>query len=92
VQCGNSARFQRRDKPNKPTLTSFTFYSRLLAGLVCHTSNHTSRKEGAPSGSPEMAVGDVPQGTSTASHLVWDRVVPDIPDFCRELVAALSEE
>jgi hypothetical protein len=25
-------------------------------------------------------------------HLVWGRVVPDIPDFCRELVAALAEE
>ncbi len=25
-------------------------------------------------------------------HLVWGRMVPDIPDFCRELVAALDEE
>jgi len=25
-------------------------------------------------------------------HLVWGRVAPDIPDFCRELVAALAEE
>jgi hypothetical protein len=25
-------------------------------------------------------------------HLVWGRVVADIPDFCRELVAALAEE
>jgi protease I len=25
-------------------------------------------------------------------NLVWGRVVPDIPAFCRELVAALSEE
>jgi protease I len=25
-------------------------------------------------------------------NLVWGRVVPDIPDFCRELVAALGEE
>ena len=24
-------------------------------------------------------------------NLVWGRVVPDIPDFCRELVAALAE-
>ena len=24
-------------------------------------------------------------------NLVWGRVVPDIPDFCRELVSALSE-
>jgi hypothetical protein len=28
----------------------------------------------------------------TALHSVWGRVVPDIPDFCRELVAALAEE
>jgi hypothetical protein len=27
----------------------------------------------------------------TAFHLVWGRVVADIPDFCRELVAALAE-
>jgi protease I len=26
-----------------------------------------------------------------AGNLVWGRVVPDIPDFCRELVNALSE-
>jgi len=26
------------------------------------------------------------------SNLVWGRVVPDIPDFCRELVAALADE
>ena len=25
-------------------------------------------------------------------NLVWGRVVPDIPDFCRELVAALEED
>jgi len=25
-------------------------------------------------------------------NLVWGRVVPDIPDFCRELVAALAED
>jgi hypothetical protein len=24
-------------------------------------------------------------------HLVWGRVVPDIPAFCRELFAALAE-
>jgi len=26
-----------------------------------------------------------------SGNIVWGRVVPDIPDFCRELVAALSE-
>jgi hypothetical protein len=29
---------------------------------------------------------------STVSHLVWGRVVPDIPDICRELVAVIAEE
>jgi hypothetical protein len=29
---------------------------------------------------------------SATSHLVWGRVVPDLPDFCRELVAAIAEE
>jgi len=37
-------------------------------------------------------LGDVFQPFSTTSHLVWGRVVPDIPDFCRELVATLAEE
>ena len=41
---------------------------------------------------PEKAVGDVFLHFSAASHSVWGRVVPDIPDFCRELVAALAEE
>jgi len=27
-----------------------------------------------------------------AARLVWGRVVPDIPDFCREFVVALDEE
>ncbi len=29
---------------------------------------------------------------SVISHLVWGRVVADIPAFCRELVAALAEQ
>src|SRR5687768_16397992 len=43
-------------------------------------------------GALEMSLGDVFQHLSTVSHSVWGRVVPDIPDFCRELVAALAEE
>jgi hypothetical protein len=40
-----------------------------------------------------MAVGDVCQRLfSSPLHLVLGRVVPDIPDFCRELVAALADE
>ena len=27
-----------------------------------------------------------------SGNLIWGRVVPDIPDFCRELIAALSEK
>jgi hypothetical protein len=45
-----------------------------------------------PSRPPEKATGDVYQRLPVTSHLVWGRVVPDIPDFCRELVAALAEE
>jgi hypothetical protein len=37
-------------------------------------------------------VGDVPRRFSTPLHSVWGRVVPDIPAFCRELVAALAEQ
>ena len=40
----------------------------------------------------EVAVGDVFQRSSTASHLVWGHVVSDMPDFFRKLVAALAEE
>ncbi|HEX2182813.1 MAG TPA: hypothetical protein VHH10_11050 [Rubrobacteraceae bacterium] len=43
-------------------------------------------------GPPERAVGDVSGRFSGTSHLVWGRVVPDIPAFCGELVAALAEE
>ena len=38
-----------------------------------------------------MLIGDVLRRCSITSHLVWGRVVPDIPDFCRELVAALGD-
>jgi hypothetical protein len=40
----------------------------------------------------QAIVGDVSRRLSPAFHSVWGRVVPDIPDFCRELVAALAEE
>ena len=33
----------------------------------------------------------VDQPAFCEGHLVWGRVVADIPAFCRELVAALSE-
>ena len=39
-----------------------------------------------------MAVGDTFLRFLAAPHSVWGCVVPDIPDFCRELVAALAEE
>jgi hypothetical protein len=39
-----------------------------------------------------MGVGDVCWCLQPPLHSVWGRVVPDIPDFCRELVAALAEE
>jgi hypothetical protein len=40
----------------------------------------------------EKALGDVSRRLSLAFHSVWGRVVADIPDFCRELVAALLEQ
>lgn len=33
----------------------------------------------------------VDQAAFREGHMVWGRVVEDIPDFCRELVAALAE-
>ncbi len=42
-------------------------------------------------GPPERAVGDVFRHLSTPLHLVWGRVVLDIPAFCRELVEVFAE-
>jgi hypothetical protein len=39
-----------------------------------------------------MPLGDAIGLLATQLHMVWGRVVPYIPDFCRELVAALAEE
>jgi hypothetical protein len=39
-----------------------------------------------------MPLGDAIGLPATHLHLVWGRVVPDIPAFCRELVAALAEQ
>jgi hypothetical protein len=63
---------------------------RLLPGLARHPWAHQPG-ERIHSRPPEMAVGDVFQRLSSACHSVWDRVVPDIPDFCREHVAAIAE-
>jgi hypothetical protein len=40
----------------------------------------------------EKALGEVFGLLATSLHSVWGRVVPDIPTFCRELVAALAEQ
>ena len=40
---------------------------------------------------PEKAVGVGVRTSAIVSLLVWGRVVPDIPAFCRELIAALTE-
>jgi hypothetical protein len=42
--------------------------------------------------SPEETLDTGSRRLNAALHLVWGHVVPDIPDFCRELVAALAEE
>jgi hypothetical protein len=54
---------------------------RLLAGLAAHTSNHTSRRRAIYPELEEEPVKAVDQRSSTVSHLVLSRVVPDIPDF-----------
>jgi hypothetical protein len=43
-------------------------------------------------GSSEERVGEGLESPEAALHLVWGRVVADIPAFCRELVAALAEQ
>ena len=43
-------------------------------------------------GSPEKAVGGPVVAPTGGLHSVWGRVVPDIPAFCRGLVAALAEQ
>ena len=57
-----------------------------------YTSGHTSRGSGAIHGHLRMPLGDAIGLPATQLHMVWGRVVPDIPHFCRELVAALAEE
>jgi hypothetical protein len=43
-------------------------------------------------GSSEKVIGALLQRFSFTSDSVWGRVVPDIPAFYRELVAALTEQ
>ena len=47
--------------------------------------------EGTDDSLAEDASGDTFSRFSITSILVWGRAVPDISDFCRELVAALAE-
>jgi hypothetical protein len=54
--------------------------------------SHTNRRRGLVHVPPDKPGEDLFQLLWITSHLVWGRVVPDIPDFCRELVAALAEE
>jgi hypothetical protein len=57
-----------------------------------HTRKHTSRQRCLFISHERSSPRTFTDRISTISHLVWGRVVPDIPDFCRELVAALAEE
>ncbi len=57
-----------------------------------HTTVHTSRWTGPIHTPAEMAVKDAFLCFSTTSHSVWGHVVADIPDFNRELVAALAAQ
>ena len=52
--------------------------------------NTPAGERGSPGGTRED-VGDVLGTAELHLHSVWGRVVPDIPAFCRELVAALAE-
>ena len=64
---------------------------RLLTG-VCTTPVSTPAGRGNPFMPHSRSSSETSLELPTASHLVWGRVVPDIPTFCRELVAALAEE
>ena len=64
---------------------------RLRAGFANHTSAHTSRAKGRLQSLCSITFGNRLGAFVTYLHLVWGRVVPDIPAFCRELVAALAE-
>jgi hypothetical protein len=57
-----------------------------------HTREHTSHLRATRPTLLEKAASKEFKASATHLHLVWGRVVPDIPDFCRELVAALVEE
>jgi hypothetical protein len=64
----------------------------LFADLAGYTSGHTSQGRTLGHALSRGPAGDLFQCFSTTSHSAWGRVVPDIPDFCRELVAALAEQ
>ncbi len=62
----------------------------LLAGPAPHPQAHQPLTWNL-SRPPQWAVGDLFGRFSTPLHSVWGRVVADIPDFNRELVADLAE-
>jgi hypothetical protein len=68
-----------------------SIYPHLFAPHPQHTREHTNQGRGAIQGYLRMPLRDVLGLSVTHIHLVWGRVVPDIPEFCRELVAALAE-
>jgi hypothetical protein len=65
--------------------------SGLLAGQAPHQQLHQLER-GSPLGPTQRAVAEGFEVLLTHLHLVWGRVVPDIPNFYRELGAALAEE
>ena len=56
-----------------------------------HTHEHTSRESGVYWDHPRGTLESDTSYPYPVYHSVWGRVVPDIPAFCRELVAALDE-
>ena len=57
-----------------------------------HYHAHRPGKTNLLEQSENAGVTRVDNAAFCEGNLVWGRVVPDIPDFCRELVAALAEE
>ena len=56
-----------------------------------HTTAHTSQSRALRSALNKSPLRDVFRRSWTCFYSVWGRVVADIPDFNRKLVAALAE-
>jgi hypothetical protein len=64
----------------------------LVGTFASYTCGHTSQGRRAIRGHLTSPFRDGFETSDPHLRLVWGRVVPDIPAFCRELVAALAEQ